>query len=40
VIADFRPPDHIRFGLASLTTRFVDIHDALERLAEATGEGR
>jgi kynureninase len=32
VITDFREPDVIRFGLSPLTTRFIDIHDAVERL--------
>jgi kynureninase len=32
VITDFREPDVVRFGLSPLTTRFIDIHDAVERL--------
>ncbi len=32
VVVDFRTPDVIRLGLSPLTTRFVDIHDGLERL--------
>jgi kynureninase len=34
VIPDFREPDLIRLGLAPLYTRFVDVHEALDRLRE------
>jgi kynureninase len=33
VIGDFRTPDMIRLGLSPLTTRFVNVFDALEALA-------
>ncbi|HLI61382.1 MAG TPA: kynureninase [Solirubrobacteraceae bacterium] len=33
VIPDFREPDVIRVGLSPLTTRFVDVHEGLTRLA-------
>ena len=39
VIGDFRPPDMCRFGLAPLYTRFVDLWDAVERLAEVVENG-
>ena len=29
VIVDYRDPDVLRFGLSPLTTRFVDVYDAL-----------
>ena len=32
VIVDFRRPDVIRLGLSPLTTRFVDVWDAVEAL--------
>ncbi len=39
VIPDFRGPDSIRLGLPPLYTRFVDVHDALERLATLVERG-
>jgi len=33
VIPDFRPADVIRFGLPAVYTRFVDVYDAIDRLA-------
>ncbi|MEJ2667967.1 MAG: kynureninase [Deinococcales bacterium] len=39
VVPDFREPDAIRFGLAPLYTRFVDVFDAVERLAEVVESG-
>ncbi|HEU0195231.1 MAG TPA: aminotransferase class V-fold PLP-dependent enzyme [Gaiellales bacterium] len=33
VIPDFRPADVIRFGLPAVYTRFVDVYDAVDRLA-------
>lgn len=32
VVPDYRAPDVVRLGLAPLTTRFVDVWDALDRL--------
>ena len=39
VIGDFRPPDLCRFGLAPLYTRYVDVWDAVERLADVVESG-
>lgn len=34
IIVDKRDPDVLRFGMSPLTTRFIDVHDALAALAE------
>jgi len=39
VIGDFRPPDLCRFGLAPLYTRFIDLWDAVERIADVVETG-
>ena len=39
VIPDFRRPDSIRLGVPPLYTRFVDVYDALERLAVLVERG-
>jgi len=36
VVVDYRGPDGVRLGLAPLTTRFVDVHDACRRMAVLT----
>lgn len=33
VVVDYRRPDGVRLGLAPLTTRFVDVHDALAHMS-------
>lgn len=40
VIPDFREPDVIRFGIAPLYTRFVDVWDAVDRLRTVLVERR
>ncbi|MGO9963315.1 MAG: kynureninase [Acidimicrobiales bacterium] len=39
VIGDFRPPNVIRLGPAPLYTRFVDVFDAVQRMAEVLESG-
>jgi kynureninase len=40
VIPDFRTPDRVRLGPAPITTRFVDVHDAVERLVDVVANRR
>ena len=35
VVTDHRSPDIVRIGCSPLTTRFVDVHDGVTRVAEA-----
>jgi kynureninase len=37
ILADFREPDLVRLGCSPLTTRFVDVADAVSAIAEITG---
>jgi kynureninase len=39
VVPDFRAPDRIRCGLSPLTTRFVDVWDAMDRLRSLVQRG-
>jgi kynureninase len=39
VVPDFRPADLIRFGLPAIYTRYVDVFDAIERLAGLVERG-
>ena len=39
VVPDFRTPDVIRLGPAPIYTRYVDCHDAVERMAAVMAEG-
>ena len=34
VIPDYRTPDRLRLGPAPITTRFTDVWDAVDRLAD------
>lgn len=38
VVPDFRYPDNIRFGIAPLYTRFVDVYSAMERMQRVLSE--
>ena len=39
VVPDFRTPDRLRLGPASLYTRFVDVWDAMDRFRGVLAEG-
>ncbi|MFO1323966.1 MAG: kynureninase [Burkholderiales bacterium] len=39
VIGDFRAPDVLRFGMAPLYTRYVDVFDAVDALAQVLSSG-
>jgi kynureninase len=39
VVGDFRAPDILRFGFTPLYTRFVDVWDAVDRLAAILADG-
>jgi|ERR1022692_1514878 kynureninase len=39
VVPDFRCPDRVRLGLAPITTRFVDVWDAMDRLRNLVSGG-
>lgn len=39
VVPDVRPPDRIRLGLSPLSTAFVEVWDAVDRLAAIIGSG-
>jgi kynureninase len=39
VVASFRPPDSVRFGLSPLYHRYIDVYDAVERLGGVLQSG-
>jgi kynureninase len=39
VVPDFRPPDVVRLGFSPLYSRFADVWDAVDRLADLVGRG-
>jgi kynureninase len=39
VLPDFRSPDVLRLGLAALTTSFLDVHTAVQRIATVVRDG-
>ncbi len=40
VVPDYRAPDSVRLGFSPLTTSFVDIHTAVERMARILEQER
>ena len=40
VVPDFRAPDRLRLGLAPVTTRYVDVWDAMDAIRSIVTEGR
>jgi kynureninase len=38
-VPDFRTPDVVRVGPAPLYTRFVEVHDAMERIRDLVASG-
>ena len=39
MVPDFRAPDVVRMGFPALTTRFVDVFDALQRTRDLVAGG-
>jgi kynureninase len=39
VVPDFRTPDRVRLGPAPVSTRFTEVHDALDRLRDLVASG-